>query len=335
MKKQWIFRGVTAALAAFFLGGTLAVGASSGWYGLEELASSGKGEDQWPYQYTSTWDPALSEVDGLNIQWGGGPVKVTPTDSPLVTVTEYASTPLEEEQQLSLSSSRGVLEITWDDGLLPLGGFSGPEKRLEIQVPRDILSQLEELSCWSLTGDVTLGPLAAEKVEVTTSLGDVSLSGVQGKSVRLTAVSGDVLLAGGTAEELFVQTDSGAMGINSMEAKKCHLKSVTGSVFYGESRAEEFTVETVTGPVLTRLENCPETADLRSVSGDITLGLRENNGFDAAYSSVSGHFSSEFAGSHSKGTLRYGKGGGKLSMTTTWGDIKLSRVTGAYAQTVS
>lgn len=212
MKKQWIFRGVTAALAAFFLGGTLAVGASSGWYGLEELASSGKGEDQWPYQYTSTWDPALSEVDGLNIQWGGGPVKVIPTDSPLVTVTEYASTPLEEEQQLSLSSSRGILEIAWDGGLLPLGGFSGPEKRLEIQVPRDILSQLEELSCWSLTGDVTLGPLAAEKVEVTTSLGDVSLSGVQGKSVRLTAVSGDVLLAGGTAEELFVQTDSGAMG---------------------------------------------------------------------------------------------------------------------------
>ncbi len=334
MKKQWIFRGAAAALAALFLGGTLAVGASSEWYGLAGPASSEEG-GEWSYQYTSTWDPAVSGVEGLTIQWGGGPVTVTPGDGPLVTVTESALTPLKEDQRLSLSSSRGILEIAWDQGLLPLGGFSGPEKRLEVQVPRDILSQLEELSCWSLTGDVTLGPLSAEKVEAATSLGDLSLSGVQGKAVSLTAVSGDVLLKGGAAEELFVRTDSGAMGIHSMEAKKCHLKSIAGSVLYEGSGAEELTVETVTGQVHTRLENCPETADLRSVSGDITLGLRENNGFDAAYSSVSGHFSSEFAGSQSKGGLRYGQGGGKFSFTTTRGDIKLSRVTGGYAQTAS
>ncbi|MGI6255694.1 MAG: DUF4097 family beta strand repeat-containing protein [Acutalibacter sp.] len=333
MKKQWIFRGATAALAALFLGGTLAVGASSDWYGLEDLLVPQEGE--WQYQYTSTWDPEVSQVDGLKIQWGGGPVTVTASDSPLVRVTEYASAPLEESQQLTLSSSGGTLEVAWDGGVLPLGGFLGPEKRLDIQVPREILSQLEELSCWTLTGDVTLGPLAAEELEVTTSLGNINLSGAQGETVRLSAVSGDVLLNGGTAEELFVETNSGAVSVHSMEAKKCHMKSVAGSVFYGEGNAQELTVETVTGRVTTRLDRCPESADLRSVSGDISLGLREDSGFDVAYSSVSGHFHSEFAGTQSEGGLRYGKGGGKLNLTTTWGNMELSRVTGVYAQTAS
>ena len=333
MKKQWIFRGVTAALGALFLGGTLAVGASSDWYGLEDLVAPDQKE--WSSRYTSTWDPAASEVDGLKIQWGGGPVTVTAGSGPLVTVTEYASTPLEEEQRLTLSSSGGILEIQWDDGLLPTGGILGEEKRLEVQVPQEILAQLKELSCWNLAGDVTLAPLTAEKLDVTTSLGNVTLSGTQGKTMRLSSVSGDVLLSGGVAEELFVETHSGNVSVHSMEAGKCHLKSVSGSVFYGESTAEDFTVETVTGPVETRLNRCPEGADLRSVSGGITLGLRENSGFDLEYSSVSGRFHSEFAGAQSKGELRYGQGGGKLRLTTTWGDLNVTRVTGTYGQVAS
>ena len=60
----------------------------------------------------------------------------------MVTVTEYASRPLEEGEMLSLSFSGGALEIAWDGGLLPLGGLQNWQKRLVVEVPQDIASQL-------------------------------------------------------------------------------------------------------------------------------------------------------------------------------------------------
>ena len=331
VKKRWIFTGVAGLLAALFLGGVAAVGASTGWFGIEELASREE-DSQWPYRYQTSWDPTDRGMEGLRITWGNGSISVRPTDAPLVTVTEYAARPLEESELLGLTFSGDTLEVSWDGGLLPLGAFQGWEKRVEVEVPRAVLAQLEELSCWNLSGSMTVEDVGAQKASLTSFRGDLSLSRVQCGELRLSTVSGIVQLARSTAQELSVETDSGGARIQSVQAGECRLKSVTGPVSFVESAAEELTIQTVSGPVLTRLEGCPETADLRSVSGDITLGLRENNGFDAAYSSVSGRFASDFIGAESKGALRYRQGGPQLSLTTTWGNMEIQRLTGVYAE---
>ena len=101
---------------------------------------------------------------------------------------------------------------------------------------------------------------------------------------------------------------------------------------FAGSSALAFAVETVSGDVSTRLGACPQEADLRSAAGDITVNLEENSGFAAEYASVSGRFSSDFTGAGEKGRLLYGSGGPKLTLATTWGDIRLQRAAGPQAR---
>ena len=67
VKKRWIFTGVAGLLAALFLGGVAAVGASTGWFGIEELASREE-DSQWPYRYQTSWDPTDRGMEGLRTQ---------------------------------------------------------------------------------------------------------------------------------------------------------------------------------------------------------------------------------------------------------------------------
>ena len=137
MKKRWVFTGVAGLLGALFLGCVLWVGAPP----------AGLGWAPWPpgksppgsTPIPPPGDPAGRPVEDLLIQWGSGPVEVRVGEGPVVTVTEYASRPLEEGEMLSLSFSGGALEIAWDGGLLPLGGLQNWQKRLVVEVPRTSL----------------------------------------------------------------------------------------------------------------------------------------------------------------------------------------------------
>ena len=112
------------------------------WFGLEVLAKGAS--PTWAYSYSTTWDPALSSVEGLDIGWGNGPVEIRAGQGTVITVTEYASRPLEEAEQLAVSSSGGVLKIRWDGSIVPLGLLQDWEKRLVVEVPQAVASQLED-----------------------------------------------------------------------------------------------------------------------------------------------------------------------------------------------
>ena len=78
--------------------------------------------------------------------------------------------------------------------------------------------------------------------------------------------------------------------------------------------------------------HAPKRRICARAAGDITVNLEENSGFAAEYSSVSGRFSSDFTGAGEKGRLLYGSGGPKLTLATTWGDIRLQRAAGPQAR---
>lgn len=318
MKKRWFFTGATVALAALFLGCVLAVGRSTQWFGLEQLA---KGTSpQWTYQRQVTWDPELSSVDGIRIAWGDGPVYVAPGEGTMITVTEYASRPLEAEELLQLTSSGGTLKIQWDHSLLPLSMFGGLEKRLVVEVPPAVLAQMEEFSCGNATGDVEVNGVTAQEVNITSVAGNLYLLSLQGENVHLSTVSGEVQWTQGKAETLSLETTSGKVGVYQVQAGSCGLATVTGDVnFLG--RGQELSVETVSGQVYLDLTHSPEKADLRSVSGFLSLTLPDNDGFLASYSSMSGRFRSDFPGADEKGAFRYRTGGSEFQFTTTSGDM--------------
>lgn len=230
MKKKWAFTAAAGVLGGLFLAGVLEVGSSTGWFGLEELASPGV--PSWEHSYETTWDPSQDGVEGLSVRWAAGPVSVMPGEGPLITVTEYASRPLEEGERLALSSSGGVLEVGWNGDLLPLGALQDLEKRVEVKVPAELLSQLEKLSCWNISGEVSVSGAFAQELSLSSLSGDLLLSGVSGGQVQTSTVSGDIQWAQGQAEELSVKSTSGAVQLVGMNAQECRLKTVTGPLAY-------------------------------------------------------------------------------------------------------
>lgn len=326
MKKRWFFAGAAGLLAALFLGCVLAVGRSTQWFGLELLAQGAS--PQWTFERQVTWDPELSSVEGLRISWGDGPVSVEPCEGTMITVTEYADRPLEKEECLELTSSGGVLKIQWDHSLLPLSMFQGLKKRLEVKVPPAILSQLEVFSCGSASGKVDVTGVTAQEVEVASSAGDLYLLSLQGEKVRLSTVSGEVQWTQGRAEELSLTTTSGQVRLSQVQAGVCGLSTVTGEVhFQGSGR--ELSVNTISGQVYLDVTSGLEEADLRSVSGGLSLTLPEQAAFQAAYSSMSGRFRSEFPGTEEEGTFLCRTGGASLRFTTTSGNMTVHRQKGA------
>lgn len=255
MKKKWAFTAAAGVLCGLFLAGVLEVGSSTGWFGLEELASPGV--PSWEHSYETTWDPSQDGVEGLSVRWAAGPVSVMPGEGPLITVTEYASRPLEEGERLALSSSGGVLEVGWNGDLLPLGALQDLEKRVEVKVPPELLSQLEKLSCWNISGEVSVSGAFAQELSLSSLSGDLLLSGVSGGQIHASTVSGDIQWAQGQAEELSVKSTSGAVQLVGMNAQECRLKTVTGPLAY-QGAGSKFFGESVTGSLRAQLTACPQ-----------------------------------------------------------------------------
>ena len=61
------------------------------------------------------------------------------------------------------------------------------------------------------------------------------------------------------------------------------------------------------------------------MSGLLSLALPQEEGFQAAYSTMSGKFRSDFTGAEEKGTFLYRTGGADIQFTTTSGDMMVRK----------
>ncbi len=204
--------------------------------------------------------PGVNSVDALDIGWGSGPVEIRAGQGAVITVTEYASRPLEEAEQLAVSSSGGVLKIRWDGSIVPLGLLQDWEKRLVVEVPQAVASQLEEFECRNFSGDVAVSGFWAQDIQVASASGDVSIFYLDGETAKVSTVSGNVCWQGGNVSQLRVESTSGAVDLTGMTSQVCSLETASGPVHY-QGEGKEFSVETVSAPMWAGLSSCPEEAD--------------------------------------------------------------------------
>jgi hypothetical protein len=185
---------------------------------------------------------------------------------------------------------------------------------------------------------------ASCRLEVTTSSGDVRLSGVeplQG-SVKVTTSSGDLTVDGG-AKALVVHTSSGDCRVDGPPLAALDLDSSTGDLRL-RSGAAKLTVETSSGDV--RADDLTGSLSFQSSSGDLLarwVGLVAGSGVNVETSSgdvtlhvPDGRWRGELTTSsgslhcdlactrqdHSC-TLSGGDGATELRVTTTSGDIRV------------
>ena len=324
LKKSQIFTITACGIAAVLLTGVLAAGLSG--VGPNPQGAGGvRG-------CTNQKDIEIEEdeMTGLEVKWLDGPVTVGLSPDEKVHVVERTYKPLSEGERMEVSLSSGKLSVRWDGQWfrrwINIGWFGKLNKELEVLLPQRVAENLEEIKVENTSDYLAVTDCGAEKLEVSSVSGSVSVDQCMAEQLQASTVSGELVLTGvrGT-EKLSANTTSGEVSVKGGYAQELEITTVSGGVLY-EGEAEKLHASTVSGTMRVNAKNCPEEAHMESVSGDLYLGLPENAGFTAEYSSVSGEFATDFPCEKTGGgKARYGSGGAEIRMSTTSGGMTVER----------
>lgn len=332
MKKSQIFTIATFSVAAVLLTGILVVGLASDGFHFGEWAGEPMGFHN-AEKIELSGDEAVEQVE---ISWVDGPVTVGRSPDGNIYLTESARREIGEEDAMSAAFSGGKLTVRWDGQWFrrwinwSIFNFGRSSKELEVLLPGD--GALEDISVSNTSGDVAVEGFSGKEMSFSSTSGDLRLEGLTAEEqLNASTVSGDIMLDGVRAGELDISTTSGSLEMDAMEAETANISTTSGECVYS-GRAKELHGSTVSGEMEFALAECPAQAELESVSGDVSLGLPDNDGFTASYSSVSGSFDSEFPTTGDKGkhggTAVYGTGSAKLRFNTTSGEMEINRRAG-------
>lgn len=333
-KKRAIFTIVACSIAVVFLSGILLVGLSSDGFGILE-ARAGSSRQPYGHDNVVTLDPEEDPVRQLEISWEAGPVEVKAIPSGDIRITESSGRRLEESEQMQVRVNGGKLEISWDHSrfkFFSLDFFGTNSKSLVVELPQETASQLEEVECSNISGDMDVSGLTGTEGEFSSVSGALRLSGmVFSGGCGLSTTSGDIFLEGVTCETMDASTTSGALQFAGTAAEEINCHSVSGKIDV-EGAAKKFSSSSVSGSSRAALSACPEEVEMESVSGAVTVELPADASFTVEHDTISGSFSSDFPsadGTGGKQAYGTGKPRGELSFSTTSGDMRVLKSSAA------
>lgn len=329
MKKLYIFRIASFALAFLFLLCLLIIGKNSG--GMGFLRSGYIAEaDMRANSYQYTWQ--TEGISGLAVRWVKGKVNITLVDGPTqeIKITEYANEPLAQEDRLALSSSGGVLQIKWKDEFVSLKWLNRLKKNLHIEVPKALAADMQTLSCDTAVGDITVKALQAETMRLASAAGNITVTDCTGGNLSVNSVSGILRLKQISCESLLFSSDTGDILAEEVKAEKINYATTSGIVELKGISAENLTGRAVSGKADISCEKPPQEMALESVSGNISVCLPKVAGFRIHCASISGKFFSDFPIEPGKSDTREricGNGESAFTFSTTTANVVLSRAT--------
>lgn len=172
------------------------------------------------------------------------------------------------------------------------------------------------------SGDIRLSGVDADNVKLSTTSGDMRVEpdlAIRAQRITTGTVSGDVTVSA-RCEDIAAEAVSGDLFV-SCDAKKVSVNSVSGDV-HVEGACDEWEIETVNSDVDLLCTVAPtKKMNVSNINGDVHIALPGDiRGFVAEISSVSGHIENEF------GPNRYGTCALPISMDTVNGNLLITRL---------
>ena len=231
-----------------------------------------------------------NDVDSIQVDWLAGNVTVVPyeesnTNSDVVTFSEESNTQLDEDYEMRYKVEDGVLKIMFAKSNVKfIGIFKSLNKDLTIQLPADMT-----------LSDVTIDTVSA----------NINIENIKaGNQIDLETVSGNIEGANITANNIDAET-------------------VSGKIRWTDGSFQSVDAESVSGAINASFATMPSDIKVETVSGSMTLGLPENEGFKVDYDKVSGDFDCEFNVKINKNMAMYKNGVNKIKMNTVSGDMNI------------
>lgn len=276
---------------------------------------------------TETYTEEMDELTDLQISWLAGPVTVGFYNGAVVQLVETAQRTLHENERLSVDTSGSEMEIAWDSSLVRIPFGHSEAKALEVRIPRAFYSTLESVEISTTSGDISLDGFSLLSLSLSTVSGEIAVSNLAADAVTLSTTSGDITAENvGGLQTMAVSTVSGALALTGCDAGELSLSSTSGNMTFGGS-AKSVVSSAVSAQTAFRFSALPKTAELGSVSGDISLSAEDSgepSGFLLEFSSVSGAMDTSLPLQKEGNRYTAGNGSAEIRVTTTSGNFRLA-----------
>lgn len=263
------------------------------------------------------------EFSSVKIVESSSNVYILPTKDKTCRVECYEG----EKTHYDVRVENDTLNITRRDrhNFIEFGIFS--EAPLTVYLPEN---EYDAIDVSTASGDVEFGgAFTADKVNIDTASGDMSVSSLSCKKLTADGASADIELNNVDCEELSARTTSGEIELADIRAREVSAKSTSGDIDLRSVRAGSLKTTTTSGEM--ELENVlvDGKMSLESTSGDI--GLERCDAAEFKISSTSGSVygslltGKTFIAHSTSGDIDIPRtdNGGRCEVSTTSGDITL------------
>jgi len=271
--------------------------------------------------------PAVG-IDQIDIGWIRGSVVISSSQGDDVIVSESSYGVLSEAQKMRVSLRDGRLKIAFCDDFrnvwrqFGLGSIRLPSKTLYVEIPESLINSFQDVVIETVSADVRMDPLCAEKTRLSSVSGDIRVTGLDGNRVTVSTTSGRVSAEGCRGAALSVSTVSGEVWVNASVYDDLQIETVSGGISV-EGNYERIWAKSVSASTQITCINVPREITSDSISGSIHVFLQDSADFTAQLSTVSGKLSSEIPGIMEKNHFTCGSGSNRYRFETVSGSVSI------------
>ena len=270
-------------------------------------------------KYTAGGRDFSEKVSSIEIDWASGSVDVEYQDSAKVSVTETSDKELKESQQVHTWLDGDTLRIQFcESGAVNTGDFG--DKKLSVKIPKG--TSLNTLDLDGSSCEYTFDGITADIIDVDVSSGDGHVKECTAKSFEADTSSGDLEMSlKGSCDSINTDCSSGCVTITAENAGTIDCDSSSGKINVTASEAKSFKSSTSSGAVTTVWGAVPESINIDTASGDVSITLPEKADFTADIDTASGDLDSSIALKKEGDNYVSGSGKNKIEIDTSSGDI--------------
>jgi len=261
------------------------------------------------------------EISCVEIDWVSGEINVEYHKKDTVIFSETANKKLDDDTTMYYFVDGDTLHLKFIKSGKHIP--SKLSKELTLYLPEGL--ELDEVVIDSVSADINVSELTAEKANIDTVSGDIVFEDVTlSEQVKFDTTSGDITTKLMAAKNIEADSTSGNVQITTKEASDMiSLDTVSGDIELTIPGAEKLELDSTSGQIKLSAGEAPDALSIDTVSGDILLILPENSSFTVDWDTASGSINSDFAMKKDGDSYIFGEGTLRYNVDTTSGDLEI------------
>lgn len=142
------------------------------------------------------------------------------------------------------------------------------------------------------------------------------------RKLVLNTTSASLIVRNGTIGEVEISSTSGTSHFENCALEQLSVDTISGTVVF-DGTVQSFACNSTSASAKLDIYNCPDSIEMDTISGSMTLHLPSDCGFTAEHDSISGSFDSDFSTTTRGGKHTHGDGGCAIKFDGTSGSLTI------------